>query len=128
MSMSYVLTFVWNSRAAPATRARFDSRALSAHDPSRMTASTRKRSARRIQPPDPDLPPRQLTERVIALRPLLRERQAETEANRRVSDDTNRYLVEAGCYRCLQPRRFGGYEFDLPTFARMAMEVARGCP
>jgi len=35
---------------------------------------------------------------------------------------------KAGFYRTLQPRRYGGYEFDVPTFARMIMEVGRGCP
>jgi 3-hydroxy-9,10-secoandrosta-1,3,5(10)-triene-9,17-dione monooxygenase len=94
-----------------------------------MTTSTgRRRSVRPIPVPHPETTPRRLIERAIALRPLLRERQEETEANRRVSDDTNDLLVEAGFYRCLQPRRFGGYEFDLPTFAQMAIEVSRGCP
>ncbi len=37
-------------------------------------------------------------------------------------------FVKAGFYRTLQPRRFGGYEFDLPTFAKVMAEIARGCP
>ena len=92
------------------------------------TAARRRRSAPSIPVPEPDLTPRRLIERAVALRPLLRERQEETETNRRISDDTNGRLVAAGFYRCLQPRRFGGYEFDLPAFARMAIEVSRGCP
>jgi 3-hydroxy-9,10-secoandrosta-1,3,5(10)-triene-9,17-dione monooxygenase len=35
---------------------------------------------------------------------------------------------KAGFYRVLQPRRYGGYEFDVPTFAKMVIEIARGCP
>jgi 3-hydroxy-9,10-secoandrosta-1,3,5(10)-triene-9,17-dione monooxygenase len=35
---------------------------------------------------------------------------------------------KAGFYRVLQPRRYGGYEFDVPTFARLVIELARGCP
>jgi 3-hydroxy-9,10-secoandrosta-1,3,5(10)-triene-9,17-dione monooxygenase len=35
---------------------------------------------------------------------------------------------DAGYYRTLQPRRFGGYEFDLPTFYKLGMAIARGCP
>src|ERR1044071_5748470 len=94
-----------------------------------MTTSTsNRRGVRAIPTPHPDKTPRQLIERAVAMRPLLRERQEETEANRRVSDDTNDRLVEAGFCRCLQPRRFGGYEFDLPTFAKMAIEISRGCP
>ena len=37
-------------------------------------------------------------------------------------------LIRAGFYRIVQPRCFGGYEFDVPTFHRVMMEVARGCP
>ena len=39
----------------------------------------------------------------------------------------NAELIAAGFYRIVQPRRFGGYEFDVPTFYRVMMEVARGC-
>ena len=41
---------------------------------------------------------------------------------------TSSELIDAGFYRILQPRRFGGYEFDLPTFSRVAIQLARGCP
>jgi 3-hydroxy-9,10-secoandrosta-1,3,5(10)-triene-9,17-dione monooxygenase len=37
-------------------------------------------------------------------------------------------LIKAGFYRVLQPRLFGGYEFDLPSYVRVMMAVARGCP
>jgi 3-hydroxy-9,10-secoandrosta-1,3,5(10)-triene-9,17-dione monooxygenase len=60
--------------------------------------------------------------------PVLRERQAECETLGRLPEATNDAFVAAGFYRILQPRRFGGYEFDLPTFARVMMEVSRGCP
>jgi 3-hydroxy-9,10-secoandrosta-1,3,5(10)-triene-9,17-dione monooxygenase len=43
---------------------------------------------------------------------------------RRVNDE----LIRAGFYRVVQPRCFGGYEFDVPTFYRVMMEIARGCP
>jgi 3-hydroxy-9,10-secoandrosta-1,3,5(10)-triene-9,17-dione monooxygenase len=59
--------------------------------------------------------------------PLLRERQAECEALGRIPQVTNDEFVAAGFYRILQPRRFGGYEFDMPTFARVMIEVSRGC-
>src|SRR4051794_10397406 len=93
-----------------------------------MTTAPKRPTTKPIPVPEPDLTPRRLIERAVALRPLLHERQAETETNRRISDETNRLLVDAGFYRCLQPRRFGGYEFDLPTFVQMAVEVSRGCP
>jgi len=60
--------------------------------------------------------------------PLLRERQEACEAAGQMLDETNRELIGKGFYRVLQPRRFGGYEFDMPTFARVMAEIARGCP
>jgi 3-hydroxy-9,10-secoandrosta-1,3,5(10)-triene-9,17-dione monooxygenase len=81
-----------------------------------------------IQAPEPSLTPEQMLARAAALRPLLQARQAECEKLGRVSDEVNAELVEAGLYRIVQPRRFGGYEFDVPTFYRVMMEVAKGCP
>jgi 3-hydroxy-9,10-secoandrosta-1,3,5(10)-triene-9,17-dione monooxygenase len=81
-----------------------------------------------IPVPEPDLTPREMVERATALRSFLRDKQAETEAARRILDEVNERFVAAGFYRLLQPRRFGGFEFDLPTFARVNIEVARGCP
>jgi 3-hydroxy-9,10-secoandrosta-1,3,5(10)-triene-9,17-dione monooxygenase len=78
--------------------------------------------------PYPNLTPDGMIERAIALRPLLREKQAETEGAGRILDEVNEACIDAGFYRALQPRRFGGYEFDLPTFAKVMIEVARGCP
>ena len=37
-------------------------------------------------------------------------------------------FVEAGLYRTLQPRRFGGYELGLRDFVRVMSEISRGCP
>jgi 3-hydroxy-9,10-secoandrosta-1,3,5(10)-triene-9,17-dione monooxygenase len=59
---------------------------------------------------------------------MLRARAAECEAQGRVSDEINDQLVRAGFYRTIQPRLFGGYEFDVPTFYRVMTEIARGCP
>ena len=83
---------------------------------------------RTVPVPQPDLTPAGMIEAAIALRPLLREKQAETEAAGRILDEVNAACDAAGFYRALQPRRFGGYEFDLPTFAKVMIEVARGCP
>jgi 3-hydroxy-9,10-secoandrosta-1,3,5(10)-triene-9,17-dione monooxygenase len=81
-----------------------------------------------ITPPEPDLTPEMMLERAIAMRPILRERQAECESLGRLPESTNQEFVAAGFYRTLQPRRFGGYEFDVPTFVEVMTEVARGCP
>lgn len=84
--------------------------------------------ARPIAPPEPDLTPADMIARATALRGKLRAAQAECEAQGRVSDEINNELIRAGFYRVIQPRCFGGYEFDVPTFYRVMMEVARGCP
>jgi len=78
--------------------------------------------------PEPDLTPAEIIQRAIDMRPKLIERQAETEARTYYSEETHREFQEAGFYRIMQPRRFGGYEFDAPTFFRVVMELARGCP
>jgi 3-hydroxy-9,10-secoandrosta-1,3,5(10)-triene-9,17-dione monooxygenase len=80
-----------------------------------------------IAPPEPDLTPEDLVRRASAMVQTLRERQAECERLGRIPQQTNDEFVAAGFYRILQPRRFGGYEFGMPTFARVMMEVSRGC-
>ena len=77
-----------------------------------MTATTE------IAPPEPDLTAAELLARAQALVPVLRERQPETEATGRLLDETHEAFVEAGLYRALQPRRFGGYELGLRDFVR----------
>lgn len=94
-----------------------------------MATATRSRPrGRKVPAPKPRLTPEGMIKAAVALRPLLRERQAETEAARRVLDDVAQQCIDAGFFRILQPRRFGGYEFDLPTFVKVAMELSRGCP
>src|SRR5579884_3079449 len=78
--------------------------------------------------PEPDLQPEQLIARGEALQPRLRELQEETEQRGYLAESTHAAIVQAGICRTLQPRRFGGYEFDLPTFFRVMIALARGCP
>jgi 3-hydroxy-9,10-secoandrosta-1,3,5(10)-triene-9,17-dione monooxygenase len=81
-----------------------------------------------IAVPEPGLTQEEIVQRARDMIPTLRERQEECERIGRLPDETSRDFVEAGFYRILQPRRFGGYEFDLPTFTRVAIALARGCP
>ncbi|MEP7047879.1 MAG: hypothetical protein ABI949_14415 [Ilumatobacteraceae bacterium] len=78
--------------------------------------------------PEPGLTPDQIVARAVGLRQLLRNDQANTEARSRFSPETNEAFTKAGFYRILQPRMFGGYEFDIRTFYRTIIEIARGCP
>lgn len=60
--------------------------------------------------------------------PVLVERQAETERLTYYPEATHKEFLDAGFYRILVPKRYGGYEFDLTTFWRVIIALARGCP
>jgi 3-hydroxy-9,10-secoandrosta-1,3,5(10)-triene-9,17-dione monooxygenase len=83
---------------------------------------------RGFEPPEAGLTPDELIARAGALRETLRERQDECDAIGRLPDSTMRDFIDAGFWRVVQPRRFGGYEFDLDTFLRITVELSRGCP
>jgi 3-hydroxy-9,10-secoandrosta-1,3,5(10)-triene-9,17-dione monooxygenase len=80
-----------------------------------------------IPVPEPDLTPADLIGRARALRDHLRAEQASTEQRGAYSPETHELFRAAGFYRTLLPRRFGGHEFDVSTFVKMVVEVARGC-
>jgi 3-hydroxy-9,10-secoandrosta-1,3,5(10)-triene-9,17-dione monooxygenase len=79
-------------------------------------------------PPEPDLTPAEVIARAEAIASTLVGRQAETEQRTYYAADTHAEFSAAGFYRILVPRRYGGYEFGVDTFARVAMALARGCP
>lgn len=69
----------------------------------------------------------QLVARAAEMFPRLRERAAACEADNKVADATIAEFQEAGFFKILQPRRFGGYEMDVETFYDVQMKVAEGC-
>jgi 3-hydroxy-9,10-secoandrosta-1,3,5(10)-triene-9,17-dione monooxygenase len=71
--------------------------------------------------------PEMYLERVRALLPVLRDRATQAERLRRLPEETFRDFQEAGLFRCLQPRRYGGYELDPGTFYQAVMEVGTVC-
>ncbi len=83
-------------------------------------------SATTTQQPEPTA--EDLVARAIALRPRLIESQARAEERTYYSEEMHEEFVEAGFYRMFMPRRYGGYEVDVPTFMRVIVELARGCP
>src|SRR5580692_224929 len=85
-------------------------------------------AATSIKPPEPNLAPEATIARAREMRMMLREQQAECEGAGRILPATHHAFVKAGFYRIIQPRRFGGYELDVPTFHRVMIEIARGCP
>ncbi len=93
-----------------------------------MAKTTTRTRAAAIAAPEPGLTPAEMLRRARELRPALLANQGRCEAEGRVPEDINDQLVKAGFYRIVQPRRFGGYEFDVPTFYRVMIEISRGCP
>lgn len=70
----------------------------------------------------------ELVARARAMIPMLRERADEVEKARRVPDSTVAAYKEAGFFRILQPKRWGGWEMDPRVFYKVLMELGRGCP
>jgi 3-hydroxy-9,10-secoandrosta-1,3,5(10)-triene-9,17-dione monooxygenase len=93
-----------------------------------MTASTSASAHRFPDPPEPGLTAEEIIARAEAIAATLVDRQAETEKRTYYSQDTHEEFAQAGFYRILVPRRYGGYEFGADTFMRVSMALARGCP
>ena len=79
-----------------------------------------------VSTPEPDLSPQEMIRRATALRPLLKEQSADTERRTYMTDPVHQACLAAGFYRCFVPRRYGGYQFGVPTFLRMVQELSRG--
>jgi 3-hydroxy-9,10-secoandrosta-1,3,5(10)-triene-9,17-dione monooxygenase len=78
--------------------------------------------------PEPDLTAKEILARAEALVPMLRAQQDEAEQRGFYSEAVHRAFLDAGLYRMTQPRRFGGYEFDLKTYLRAMITIASGDP
>lgn len=66
--------------------------------------------------------------RAAALRPLLEQNAARTEAERRIPHEIIEALEEAGLFELMIPRRFGGHAVSMETVLRVSAELAKGCP
>ena len=66
-------------------------------------------------------------ERAERLVPTLAARARETEALRRIPDQTIAELRESGLFRVLQPSRVGGAELPYDALVRVTAILARGC-
>src|SRR5215471_9986829 len=86
--------------------------------------STRSSRARSDKSP---MSPEEYLARVRALLPVLRERAADAERLRRLPDETFADFQEAGLFRALQPKRYGGCELDPDIFYQAVMEVGTVC-
>lgn len=60
--------------------------------------------------------------------PWLREKADACEKARMVSPETIQAFHDAGFFRILQPKRWGGYEMHPNVLNKVLIELARGCP
>jgi 3-hydroxy-9,10-secoandrosta-1,3,5(10)-triene-9,17-dione monooxygenase len=68
-----------------------------------------------------------LVEQARSVIPLLTANARRTETERRIPEESIDAMREAGIFRIMQPRRFGGLQADLRTKLEVTRELARGC-
>jgi len=68
-----------------------------------------------------------LLSRIRALVPLVAERAAGAERERKPDDDVIEALKASGVFRAFVPQRFGGYEIDLDLFVDVGVAVSEAC-
>jgi 3-hydroxy-9,10-secoandrosta-1,3,5(10)-triene-9,17-dione monooxygenase len=64
--------------------------------------------------------------RTRAMIPALRKRAPQGERDRRVAKETIAEMQEAGLFRVLQPKRWGGFELPIATYFDVEMALAEG--
>jgi alkylation response protein AidB-like acyl-CoA dehydrogenase len=77
--------------------------------------------------PDPGTTADDVLAAAERLVPVLRERAAETDRERRIAPETFRLLQEAGLFHLLKPKEYGGLELSEHDHARVTTTLARGC-
>lgn len=68
-----------------------------------------------------------MVERARACRPALLARAAEASRARSLQRETFEEFVEAGFFRIHQPRRFGGFGWDIGMMVRLGAELGQAC-
>lgn len=68
-----------------------------------------------------------LVQRAREMIPYLAANAAKAETDRKVPEETVKKMQEAGFFRVLQPKRWGGYEMDPQVFFQIQLALAEGC-
>jgi 3-hydroxy-9,10-secoandrosta-1,3,5(10)-triene-9,17-dione monooxygenase len=68
-----------------------------------------------------------LVEKARSLAPKILERADQTETIRRIPEATINELKEAGLFKILRPKRYGGSQASLRTYADCVVEISRAC-
>ncbi len=69
----------------------------------------------------------ELVDRARAMIPTLKKRAKQATADRNVSAETIAEMQEAGFFRVLQPKKYGGYEMSPNVFFDVQKQLAEGC-
>jgi 3-hydroxy-9,10-secoandrosta-1,3,5(10)-triene-9,17-dione monooxygenase len=81
-----------------------------------------------MKPQKGEIPtPQELVDRARAMIPTLKARAKDCITARNVSAETIQEMQEAGFFRILQPKRFGGYEMSPNAFFDVQKLIAEGC-
>lgn len=68
-----------------------------------------------------------LVARARAMIPALKSRSDKCETGKKVPDETIQEMQEAGFFKILQPKRWGGYEMDPNVFYDVQIALSEGC-
>jgi len=68
-----------------------------------------------------------LTKRAEALQSLLRKNAADSDKNRRASEENIQAIAEAGLFRLMVPKRYGGHEGTLRSHLEVSAALAEAC-
>jgi len=71
--------------------------------------------------------PEEYLKRTRDLLPAIRERAPHIEQLRRLPEETFKEFQEAGLFRALQPKRYGGYELDPGVFFQAGVDIGTVC-
>lgn len=74
------------------------------------------------------LTPEQFIKKIIELRPLVLAQQERADILGGYTGEVHEALLSFGAYGVLQPRKYGGHEFDISTFFKAVIEIARSDP
>lgn len=71
--------------------------------------------------------PEEIVQRTRDMIPYLQETAAQAQADRKVPEETVARMQEAGLFRVLQPKRWGGYEMHPQVFFDVQAALAEAC-
>jgi alkylation response protein AidB-like acyl-CoA dehydrogenase len=91
-----------------------------------MTITARRQAAEPafVEPPTPD----QIAAEIRRLNVDFKAHAAATEENRTVPREHVEVLRDIGFFKLVQPRAFGGFEYDFEPLVDFGIEIAKACP